>query len=45
MISPTNDCSRWLKDVSPEYPLDYLHEPFYYALLPGQGMVLVTTRG
>ena len=33
-----------LKDVSPEYPLDYLHEPFHYALRPGQGIVLVTTR-
>jgi starch synthase (maltosyl-transferring) len=33
-----------LKDVSPEYPLDYIHEPFHYALRPGQGIVLVTTR-
>jgi starch synthase (maltosyl-transferring) len=33
-----------LKDVSPEYPLDYIHEPFHYGLRPGQGIVLVTTR-
>ncbi|HNR72064.1 MAG: alpha-amylase [Verrucomicrobia bacterium] len=33
-----------LRDVSPEYPLDYLPEPFHYALRPGQGIVLVTTR-
>jgi starch synthase (maltosyl-transferring) len=33
-----------LKDVSPEYPLDYLHEPFHYSLRPGQGIVLVTQR-
>jgi starch synthase (maltosyl-transferring) len=34
-----------LRDVSPEYPLDFLHEPFQYWLRPGQGIVLVTTRG
>jgi starch synthase (maltosyl-transferring) len=33
-----------LHDVSPEYPLEYIHEPFHYALRPGQGIVLVTTR-
>jgi len=33
-----------LRDVSPEYPLEYLHEPFHYALRPGQGIVLVTSR-
>jgi starch synthase (maltosyl-transferring) len=33
-----------LKDVSPEYPMQYLHEPFHYALRPGQGIVLVTHR-
>jgi len=33
-----------LKDVSPEYPLEYIHEPFHYALRPGQGIVLVTPR-
>ena len=33
-----------LRDVSPEYPLDYIHEPFHYALRPGQGIVLVTLR-
>jgi starch synthase (maltosyl-transferring) len=34
-----------LRDVSPEYPLEYIHEPFHYALRPGQGIVLVSTRG
>ncbi len=34
-----------LRDVSPEYPLDYIPQPFHYALRPGQGIVLVTTRG
>ena len=33
-----------LRDVSPEYPLEYIHEPFHYALRPGQGIVLVTAR-
>jgi starch synthase (maltosyl-transferring) len=33
-----------LTDVSPEYPQEYLHEPFHYALRPGQGIVLVTSR-
>jgi starch synthase (maltosyl-transferring) len=33
-----------LRDCSPEYPLEYLHEPFHYALRPGQGIVLVTSR-
>ena len=33
-----------LQDVSPEYPLDYIHEPFHYGLRPGQGIVLVTRR-
>lgn len=33
-----------LRDVSPEYPLEYIHEPFHYALRPGQGIVLVTHR-
>jgi starch synthase (maltosyl-transferring) len=31
-------------DVSPEYALDYVPEPFHYSLRPGQGIVLVTTR-
>ena len=31
-----------LRDVSPEYPLDFIPEPFHYALRPGQGIVLVT---
>ncbi len=33
-----------LEDVSPEYPLDYLPQPFSYDLRPGQGIVLVTHR-
>ena len=33
-----------LHDVSPEFPLEYIHEPFHYALRPGQGIVLVTSR-
>ena len=33
-----------LRDVSPEHPLDHIHEPFHYALRPGQGIVLVTSR-
>ncbi len=33
-----------LRDVSPEHPLDYIHEPFHYTLRPGQGIVLVTAR-
>ncbi len=33
-----------LRDVSPEHPMDYIHEPFHYALRPGQGIVLVTIR-
>jgi starch synthase (maltosyl-transferring) len=33
-----------LRDVSPEYALDYIHEPFHYTLRPGQGIVLVTKR-
>jgi starch synthase (maltosyl-transferring) len=31
-------------DVSPEYPLDYIKEPFSYDLRPGQGIVLVNER-
>ena len=33
-----------LRDVSPEYALEYVPEPFHYALRPGQGIILVTTR-
>jgi starch synthase (maltosyl-transferring) len=33
-----------LRDVSPEYPLEYIHEPFHYSLRPGQGIVLLTSR-
>ncbi len=29
------------RDISPEYPLDYLPEPFSYDLRPGQGIVLI----
>ncbi|MCP5006058.1 MAG: alpha-amylase [Planctomycetes bacterium] len=32
-----------LRDVSPEYGLEYLPEPFSYDLRPGQGIVLVTS--
>ncbi len=31
-------------DISPEYPLDSLPEPFSYDLRPGQGIVLVSRR-
>jgi starch synthase (maltosyl-transferring) len=34
-----------LRDVSPEYPLDYLPTPYEYGLRPGQGIVLVTEPG
>jgi starch synthase (maltosyl-transferring) len=33
-----------LRDVSPEFPLEQLHEPFHYALRPGQGIVLIGAR-
>jgi starch synthase (maltosyl-transferring) len=33
-----------LHDVSPEYPLEQVHEPFHYALRPGQGIVLVAGK-
>ena len=33
-----------LIDISPEDRLDYIPEPFSYELLPGQGIVLITTR-
>ncbi|HDH11577.1 MAG TPA: alpha-amylase [Nitrospirae bacterium] len=33
-----------LNDVSPEYRLDHIPEPFSYDLRPGQGIVLVTAR-
>ena len=33
-----------LQDVSPEFPLEYIHEPFHYGLRPGQGIILVTSR-
>ena len=33
-----------LNDVSPEYRLEYIPEPFSYDLRPGQGLVLVTAR-
>ena len=33
-----------LKDISPEYALDFLPAPFNYDLRPGQRILLVTTR-
>jgi starch synthase (maltosyl-transferring) len=33
-----------LKDVSPEYPVEFIQEPFNYTLNPGQGLVYVTKR-
>jgi starch synthase (maltosyl-transferring) len=33
-----------LVDVSPEYRLDYIPEPFTYNLRPGQGIILVAQR-
>jgi starch synthase (maltosyl-transferring) len=33
-----------LRDVSPEYPLERVHEPFHYGLRPGQGIVLLAER-
>jgi len=33
-----------LKDVSPEFPMDYLATPFDYGLRPGQAIVLVTNH-
>jgi starch synthase (maltosyl-transferring) len=32
------------RDVSPEYPLEFIPEPFHYALRPGQGIVLAAKR-
>ena len=34
-----------LEDVSPEFQLEYIPQPFHYTLRPGQGIVLVTQRG
>ena len=33
-----------LEDVSPEFQLEYIHEPFHYVLRPGQSIVLVASR-
>ncbi len=33
-----------LRDVSPEYAMEFIQEPFHYALRPGQGIVLVAPR-
>ncbi|MBK8012725.1 MAG: alpha-amylase [Deltaproteobacteria bacterium] len=33
-----------LRDVSPEYPLDFIPKPFDYSLRPGQGFVFVASR-
>lgn len=32
------------KDISPEYQIEYLPEPFSYDLRPGQGIVLISSR-
>jgi len=34
-----------LVDISPEYQMDFLPKPFVYDLRPGQGIVLITSRG
>jgi len=34
-----------LKDISPEYPVEFIPKPFNYTLNPGQGLVYVTKRG
>ncbi len=39
-MQATSPCS----DVSPEFRLDYLPEPFTYELRPGQGIVLIASR-
>ncbi|MDA8169647.1 MAG: alpha-amylase family glycosyl hydrolase [Nitrospiraceae bacterium] len=31
-------------DISPEYPLDYIPQPFSYDLRPGQGIVIAAAR-
>ncbi|MGO9951238.1 MAG: TIM barrel protein [Dissulfurispiraceae bacterium] len=33
-----------LIDISPEYNMDYVPLPFSYELMPGQGIVLITSR-
>lgn len=33
-----------LMDVSPEYPVEFIPQPFVYDLNPGQGLILVTHR-
>ncbi|MBN2192167.1 MAG: hypothetical protein JW751_05075 [Polyangiaceae bacterium] len=33
-----------LQCVSPENPMEYVHQPFHYDLRPGEGVVLVTER-
>lgn len=33
-----------LRDVSPEYPLEFIPKPFVYDLRPGQGFVFVASR-
>ncbi len=33
-----------LRDLSPEYPMEYIPVPFSYDLRPGQGIVLITSR-
>lgn len=33
-----------LRNLSPEYPMEYIPVPFSYDLRPGQGIVLITSR-
>ena len=33
-----------LRDLSPEYPMEYIPVPFSYDLRPGQGIVMITSR-
>ncbi|PXF54181.1 MAG: alpha-amylase [Deltaproteobacteria bacterium] len=33
-----------LRDLSPEYPMEYIPVPFSYDLRPGQGIILLTSR-
>jgi hypothetical protein len=44
LIAGLTSAALGLRDVSPEHPLEYVHEPFHYSLRPGQGIVLVTHR-
>ena len=33
-----------LTDISPEYQMDFIPAPFSYDLMPGQGVILITSR-